>query len=467
MKRITIFVVVSFTFLCQCLVSQKNPLNQFLSEPALEGALVGVIVQTNNEPTQTLFAVNEANRFIPASNAKLFTSAIALEKLGENFTFTTPILSDGQIDGETLKGNLYLKGSGDPSLSRDRLHELAKVLASKGIKFIKGDIVVDVSAFKSNRWGAGWSWDYLHFGYAPEIWAIALDRNSITLQVAPAPKEGQPAQISANPPTDWLIIENQIRTVKNGQPFWSIAREPWERVVHLWGQIPINAQPEIVRISVPSVPQYVGENFRSALQELNIGVSGQVKVGLTPQNAELIAETKSQPLSQLVRWLNKVSDNLYAEMLLRSVALKEKGIGSLAEAMSILEQQLEQWGIEPSDVRLVDGSGLSRLNIVTPRAIAQLLRVAKTRPWFKTFKESFPVAGIDGTLRIRFRGTPAEGKVFAKTGYIGSVVALSGYIQRDEGSEMVFSVLVNHYNAPTKQVQSAVDRFVIALAQER
>ncbi len=152
-------------------------------------------------------------------------------------------------------------------------------------------------------------------------------------------------------------------------------------------------------------------------------------------------------------------------MLLRTVALKGKGRGDLSGAMEILEQQLQDWGIDVHDVRLVDGSGLSRLNMVTPRSIVKLLQVARTRPWFDAFKNSLPIAGKDGTLRTRFQGTAAEGRVFAKTGFIGSVVALSGYIQRRDGTELVFSVLVNHYDAAARQVQSAVDRFVTSLVE--
>jgi len=152
-------------------------------------------------------------------------------------------------------------------------------------------------------------------------------------------------------------------------------------------------------------------------------------------------------------------------MLLRAVALKERGQGSVSTAMQILKQQLVDWGIDPNDVRLFDGSGLSRLNMVTPRAIVKLLQIARTRPWFEAFKESLPIAGKDGTLRTRFLNTPAEGRVFAKTGYIGSVVALSGYIQRTDGSELVFSILVNHYSSPTRQVQACVDRFVSSLVR--
>ncbi|MCS7263927.1 MAG: D-alanyl-D-alanine carboxypeptidase/D-alanyl-D-alanine-endopeptidase [Armatimonadetes bacterium] len=467
MRKLVLVFVSTLALFCQVYASHEDLLQKLLSDSALKGSLVGVFVQTADEPPQTLCAINETNRFMPASNVKLFTSALALERLGEDFTFTTPLLTDGQIESETLNGNLYLKGVGDPSLTRDRLKAMAKILVSKGIKFVNGDVVVDVSAFVDNRWGLGWSWDYLHFGYASEVWAIALDRNSVTVQVAPSAIEGQPAQISSFPPTDWLIFENRIRTVKSGRSLWSVWREPWERVVRFWGQIPLSAQPETIRVSIPSVPHYVGETFRSILHELGIRVSGSVRVDLTPQRANVIAETNSQTLKELIWWLNKFSDNLYAEMLLRAVALKEKGRGSLNDAFAILEQQLRNWGIEPEDVRLFDGSGLSRLNIVTPRAIVQLLRIARTRPWFSAFKNSLPIAGVDGTLRTRFRGTSAEGKILAKTGYIGSVVSLSGYIQRAKDSELIFSILVNHYNAPSRQVQLAVDRFVASFVEMR
>jgi len=461
-KKVSLAWLVLFAF-CQTVAPQVNLLEAILSEPAMRGALVGVLVQTSGDPPKTLFALNEDKRFMPASNAKLFTTALALEKLGPDFTFVTPLLTDGRIDGERLGGNLYFKGSGDPSLTRERLRDLAKALSAKGVKSVNGDIVVDVSAFSDNRWGMGWSWDYLHYGYAAEVWAIALDRNSVTLQVSPTAKEGQPAQITLVPATDWLTIDNRIVTVKSGEPRWSIWRDHWERVIHLWGRIPLSASPETVRISVPSVPHYVGESLRATLKEMGIAVEGGVKVGQVPPNALVIAESQSPLLKEIVRWLNKFSDNLYAEMLLRAVALREQGQGSVSAAVQVLKQQLVDWGIEPDDVQLFDGSGLSRLNIVTPRAIVKLLQIARTRPWFNAFKESLPVAGKDGTLRTRFRNTPAEGRIFAKTGYIGSVVALSGYIQRTDGSELVFSILINHYNAPTRQVQACVDRFVSSL----
>ncbi len=464
MRRLWIASAI-FLIFCQLFPSQRSSLDELNANPAISGAWLSVLVQTIDNPPKTLYSLNEDKRFMPASNTKLFTSALALEKLGPDFTFVTPLLTDGQIEGENLNGNLYLKGSGDPSLTRDRLRELAKALPSKGIKFVKGDIVVDVSAFSDNRWGTGWSWDYLLYGYAAEVWSIALDRNSLNLQIAPAPRGGQLAQVSITPSTDWLILDNRIRTIRSGQSRWFVLRDPWERVVHLEGQIPLDAAAETIRISVPSVPHYVGETFQTMLREEGLVVNGSVKVGLTPPDAVKIAETQSPPLKELIWWLNKVSDNLYAEMLLRAVALKESGQGSVTEAMRILEQQSQDWGIDTSDVRLVDGSGLSRLNMVTPRSIVKLLQVARTRPWFDAFKSSLPIAGKDGTLRTRFQGTTAEGRVFAKTGFIGSVVALSGYIQRQDGTEFVFSVLVNHYNATTRQVQSAVDRFVVSLVE--
>jgi len=461
-KKVSLVWLASLAF-CFATASQTSPLKELLSDPVMRGAWIGVLVQMSDNPPQTLFAVNEDKRFMPASNAKLFTAALALEKLGLDFTFVTPLLTDGRIEGERLNGNLYLKGVGDPSLTRERLRDLAKALSSKGVKSVSGDIVIDVSAFSDNRWGAGWSWDYLHYGYAAEVWAIALDRNSVTLQVSPALREGEPAQTSIFPATDWLTIDNRIVTVKSGEPQWSIWRDPWERVIHLWGRISLSASSETVRVSVPSVPHYVGEIFRATLKEMGIAVEGSVRVGQTPSNALVIAESQSPPLKEIVRWLNKVSDNLYAEMLLRAVALKERGQGSVSIAMQVLRQQLSEWGIDPDDVQLFDGSGLSRLNMVTPQAIVKLLQIARTRPWFDAFKESLPIAGKDGTLRTRFQNTPAEGRVFAKTGYIGSVVALSGYIKRTDGNELVFSILVNHYNASTRQVQACVDRFVTSL----
>ncbi len=458
-------MAILFFVLVKSALSQPNPLDALLSEPALRGAWVGVLVQTVDEPPRTLFSHNEDRYFMPASNAKLFVTAIALEKLGPDFTFITPLLTNGKRIGETLEGNLYLKGTGDPSLSRDRLRELAKAIAAKEIKFVKGDVIVDVNAFADNRWGNGWAWDYLHYGYAAEVWALALDRNAVTLQIAPAPQEGVPAQITVSPTTDWLLLDNRVLTVKNDTASLRVWREAWERVVHLWGRLPVGSPPQTFRLSVPSIPHYIGQTFWELLREAGITVSGHAKTGLTPENAVVLATTSSPPLRELVWWLNKVSDNLYAEMLLRAVALKERRQGSFADAREILQQQLTEWGIEPTAVQLADGSGLSRLNLVTPRALVRLLQVARTRSWFVAFRNSLPIGGKDGTLGNRFRNTPAEGCVFAKTGFISGVMALSGYLQRIDGRELVFTVLVNHFTAPAGQVQAAVDRFIVALTQ--
>jgi D-alanyl-D-alanine carboxypeptidase/D-alanyl-D-alanine-endopeptidase (penicillin-binding protein 4) len=450
-------------------VSAQTPqeaLEAFLREPALRGAWVGVLVETTDETPKVLLAHDADKRFMPASNAKLFTVALALERLGEDFTFRTPLLTDGKREGATLVGNLYLRGVGDPSLTRQRLLELAKQVVAQGIQVVKGDLVVDVSAFTDNRWGTGWAWDYLAYGYAPEVWAIALDRNAITVQVAPANLDGVPAKVTLTPPTDWLTIDNRIQTVATvNEADWSLWREAWERTLHLWGRIPMTANPESVRISVPNVPHYVGTTFRQRLNEVGVRLEGSLRIGNTPADAKIIAETPSAPLRELVRWLNKVSDNLYAEMLLRAVALKGLGRGDVEGAMNLLREQLKAWGIEPTEVRLVDGSGLSRLNMVTPHAIVRLLQVARRRPWFAAFRESLPIAGVDGTLANRFRGTAAEKRLVAKTGFIGGVVTISGYLQRQDGSEWVFSVMVNHFTAPTRDVQNAVDRFLAALVR--
>lgn len=458
---------VSLVVLWLAVASAQSPqraLDALLNDPALKGAWVGVVVQTTTDPPHTLIAHNADKRFMPASNAKLFTSALALERLGADFVFVTPLLTDGKQDGDRLQGNLYLRGVGDPSLTRQRLQALAHAVAQKGLRTVTGDIIVDVSAFSDNRWGTGWAWDYLHYGYAPEVWALALDRNAVTLQVAPADAAGSPAQVTLTPPTTWLSLDNHIQTVSTDEEGdWTVWRDSWERTLHLWGRIPLTANPETVRLSVPAVPHYIAETFCHLLTQAGVQVQGEPQVGITPPHATVIAETTSAPLHALVRWLNKVSDNLYAEMLLRAVAFHERRQGDIATALAILRDRLKAWGIDPDDVRLVDGSGLSRLNLVTPRALVQLLQIARTRPWAQAFRDSLPIAGVDGTLANRFRNTPAEKRLIAKTGFVGNVVALSGYLQRSDGSEVVLSVVVNHFTAPTRQVQTAVDRFVAAL----
>ncbi len=401
----------------------------------------------------TLFAQGAGAKLVPASTMKLFTSAIALEKLGPEHTFSTDVLRDGTVEPDgTLKGNLVLRGDGDPSLSPRFVRGgpgasmalLAQFVAGAGIKRVTGDIIADASGFESRRIPEGWLTRYAGAGYAAPFSALSLNENIVIVGIAPGGSGGA-AKVFLEPATEGLTITNTVRTVAGGGTRISARRIGDDRVV-VSGTIGARAGTARYQLVVGDPVTFTAGAFKSALEAQGITVSGDIKVGRTPQNAPLVTSLPSPPLARLVSVMNRESINIFAELLFRNAArgLDHKTVGSAENAAQTLQQFLtKEVGASADAVSVTDGSGLSVLDRVTPRALVQLLGHAHRAPWGSAFHASLPVAGESELLRNRMRATPAQGNLHAKTGTTNDVIGLSGYVTAENGEILAFAFLYN------------------------
>ena len=401
----------------------------------------------------TLFAHNADTRLLPASTMKLFTSAIALERLGPDHAFSTDVLRDGGIDAAgTLTGNLVLRGDGDPSLStrfvrggpEASMTLLAQFTAGAGIRRVTGDLIADASAFESRRIPEGWLSRYAGAAYAAPFSALSLDENIVIVDVSPGGSGGA-ANVVLEPATSGLTITNTARTVAGGGSRISARRVGDDRVV-VSGSIGVRAGMVRYQLVVGDPVTFTAGAFRDALQGQGVRVDGQIRVARTPANATLVSSLPSPPLAKLISVMNRESINHLAEMLFRNAArgLDKKVVGSAETGNATLQEFLtRQVGARGDAVSAADGSGLSVLDRVTPRALVQLLDHAHHATWGSAFHASLPVAGESELLRNRMRATPAQGNLHAKTGTTNEVIGLAGYVTAENGEILAFALLYN------------------------
>jgi len=439
----------------------------------------GVLVKSlaNDE---TLYALNARKLLLPASTMKILTLAAAAEKLGWDYRYDTTVLAAGSIGaGGTLEGDLVVVGSGDPSLvaaggMADRVFaELAERLKQRGISTIAGRIVGDDRSFEAETLGFGWSWDDLPDDYAAGVGALQFNESAERVTIAPGPAAGDSAAISVSPAGSGLTVVNAVATGAPGSAASITTRRlPGSRRLELRGSIPLDGPAAALAVSVDNPTLFFVEALRSALIANGIDVRGPaVDIGDVwdpplPAGTPL-ASYRSPPLSALALRLMKASQNQYAETLLKTMS---GGAGARSAAGGRLAAQtiLESWGVPASELILRDGSGLSRYDFVTPNAlVAVLTHVARDGTLREPFESSLPVAGRDGTLSTRMKGTPAEGNARAKSGSMTGVRALSGYVTTADGERLAFSIVANNFETPADVVNAATDAIVVSLAKFR
>ena len=457
------------------------------------GALWGIEV-TNLRTGRRLFQHNPGHLFTPASNTKLLTAAAALRRLGPEYRYETQLYVDGPVRNGVLRGNLIVRGSGDPTVGgytqRDDptavFRDWADSLQAAGITRIEGDIIGDDDPFSDVPLGEGWSWNDVPYSYAAEMNGLVFNTNAIDLQVRGGRRPGAPGRITWSPfETDFVRVRNFTRTV----PRDSASDEEYDRpfgknTFTVRSRLhPSEIQEETLTITEPT--RYFTHILRSVLLREDISVAGRgVDVDRMPIDPNYEADSvrqvgtyRSPPLSQIVRTMNHESQNLYAEQLLRTLAVvnppdtsdEELTVGSSALGALAAKTELAEIGVDTSRVQLVDGSGLSRKNYLTPRAMTRLLqymRVDAEPSLRSSFFDSLPTGGKEGTLEYRYLyGAPAQGNVRAKTGTLSGVSALSGYVTTAQGTPLSFVVFCNHHMAEADAVRAAQDAIVNALAE--
>ena len=431
-----------------------------------------------------IFEVDAGKRFLPASNLKLYTAALALKVMGPEKTFATLVRTRNRpLDG-TVSGGLFLVGGGDPSLGKDDLRDLARQVAARGIKRVTGSIIADGSAFRAESFGGhypfGWILDDALWYYGPEISALAFNRNQIDVIVTGAAQPREAATIKVVPPLQGIALNSTVKTgaaglaEKDSEELLQIERAqtgaPISNTITLSGHV---APGQVVSIGValPEPERVAGLAFKQALQEAGVQVEGEVRGGAWPRDwppgeETVIARHASPPLRVLLRRLLKNSDNLYAEMLLRAAALQANGkpeSGTATRAHQLLLAWLRERGVPADSLRMTDGSGLSRYNLVTPLATARLLAAIEHLPGADALWDALPVAGVDGTLRQRMRDTAGAANVRAKTGTFSIVNTLSGYVTTRDGHRLAVSLLTN-FARDGSLARRVQDQFYAALA---
>lgn len=454
--------------------------------PSSKGAwgLLVVDAQTGD----TLFEKNADSYFVPASNMKLFTTALALAKLGPDYRFHTTLETRGTISPEgTLSGDLFLVGRGDPNLSNRKfpyelkeefdgpperaLAELADALVAKGVKKISGDVVGDDSYFPRERYPNGWEIDDMVWEYGAAISALVVDDNTVTATLTPGERAGDPVAATVAPLTPDFILENELTTTLPEQRAeLRLTREPGANLVVLRGTLPANSASRKLVLAVEEPAQHAAALLAELLAERGVNVDGRTRAVHVPEAdttpRTVMADHVSVPLSESLTPVNKISQNLHTEILLRTAA-RQTGLWSTPEDLIKVPQDFYATaGIGLDDVIQTDGSGLSRHDLVTPRAVVMLLKYAQQQPWFATYFASLPVAGVDGSLEPRMKGTVAEGRIHAKTGSVEHVRTLSGFADTPGGRRLIFSFLGNNQGGKNHEATDALNALCIAMIEE-
>jgi serine-type D-Ala-D-Ala carboxypeptidase/endopeptidase (penicillin-binding protein 4) len=405
----------------------------------------------------TLYEVNADAPLQPASTMKLFTSALALEKFGPDYQFSTDVLRDGTIDSNgTLHGNLILRGDGDPSLSNRFLRGdpdapmqlIARYVKAAGIKRVDGDLIGDATAFVDQLVPLGWKPRWLTAGYAPRISALSLDDNLAWVAVSPgAPLHA--AIVGLVPSSSVIPISNTVTTVGGSAGEHVIVTARADGGVIARGWIGSRSPTHTVELVVEDPALYTTGALRDALASQGVAITGTVRLGQTTAGAITVASLPSPPLARIIAAMNRESINCYAELLFRDAVRgpekTEAGSADLGAAM--LRDFLNQKVGAPRDaVTVTDGSGLSTLDRITPRAMVDLLSYAHKASWAPAFHASLPVAGESELLRNRMRFTPAQGNLHAKTGTTNDVISLGGYVTAMDGEVLAFSMIYNGYD---------------------
>jgi serine-type D-Ala-D-Ala carboxypeptidase/endopeptidase (penicillin-binding protein 4) len=436
-------------------------LDRILADPRLLGAHPGVVVR-NAETGETLYSRGGGDRLLPASNNKLFTSVAALEALGQDYRFTTNVLTTARQQGPVLHGDLYLKGGGDPTLLAADYDGLANQLATAGVRLVTGRLVADDTWFDSVRLGVS-------FYYSAQISALTVapntdyDAGTVIVGATPGATPGARPTVHLTPATDYVRIDNRATTGAPGSTETiSVERQHGTNTIVVTGSVPVGGAATQDWASVWEPTGYAADVFRKALTARGVRVLGATTTGATPDGARSLAQHESMTLGELMVPFMKLSNNGHAEVLIKAMGRAVRGQGSWSAGITVARDQLAALGVSASSYRMVDGSGLSRMDMLTSDQLANLLLAARGEPWFDAWYDSLPIAGIadrfvGGTLRNRMRDTPAAGNIHAKTGSLTGVTALSGYVTAASGEPLVFSIMMNNYlSSGPKDIEDAI-----------
>ncbi|MBP1944520.1 D-alanyl-D-alanine carboxypeptidase/D-alanyl-D-alanine-endopeptidase [Cytobacillus luteolus] len=439
--------------------SLTSELNLFLeNEPDLKGTIVGVSIRSATTG-ELIYQHNGNTRLRPASNMKLLTAAAALSALGENYTFKTEILTDGKVRNDTLKGNLFLKGKGDPTLLTEDFDQMASELSKKGIRYIRGDLIADDSWYDDVRYSVDLPWSDETAYYGGQVSALTAapdkdyDTGAVRISVRPGDKAGKKAIIKVTPKTNYVVIKNRVITVENEEKKQlEITRKHGSNEILIQGRIPIDSKPYKEWVAVWEPTGLALDLFKQALNKEEIKVVGKSRFDKTPNEATPITDHHSMPLKDLFIPFMKLSNNVHAETLVKEMGRVIKGSGTWESGLDVMNSEMSKLGLNTASCVIRDGSGISHINLISTNEVSKLLFNSQSQPWFPVYLQSLPVAGnmdrmTGGTLRHRLS---TVGNVYAKTGTLTTVSSISGYIDTKSGNKLIFSIILNNLLEDTK-----------------
>jgi D-alanyl-D-alanine carboxypeptidase/D-alanyl-D-alanine-endopeptidase (penicillin-binding protein 4) len=485
-RRAAGLAVFAATLLLVACSSLPARVQQTLQAPGLKGTRFGLVVMTMDG--RELVAIRPDERFVPASNTKLFTVAAAFHRLGD---VSRPDPSMGASVRIEPKGDappdVVLVGGGDAMLidaddcERDCLSDLADMVLANGFKRI-GSVIGDDQLFPHEPWGPGWNHDDLIYRSGAPASALVVNSNEVMLQIAPGEKPGDPVRAQWRDDDAYYDIRNEAVTVDGDIDTLRIDMTAGDSKLRLHGTLGAGARPQAIPIAANDPAVVAAHRFRRLLQERGVEIAGDV--GSRHRLLTLADEPKTRgegassdassagaeiarllppPLIDDLRFLNKQSQNLHAEVVLRRLGLIEGG-GSRAEGLAVIEAMLDEAGADREMWDLSDGSGMSTYNRVTPRMVASFLRWSSLQPWSEDFRSTLAVGGVDGTLSRRFRDTNLHGRIFAKTGTLTGTNTLSGFMLAASGQPLIFSAYANDRPEEAGSATAVLDQALLAVA---
>jgi D-alanyl-D-alanine carboxypeptidase/D-alanyl-D-alanine-endopeptidase (penicillin-binding protein 4) len=470
-------------FLLLAALSQAETLEQRLDRllEAGPGKYFAGVQVFSLESKKILFKYNDDYLFMPASNMKVLTTALALLRLGPDYRFTTRLLREPS-------GDLVLAGSGDPSISgrvypytKDSgsgpplraLEALADQAVAVGLTRIEGDVVGDDRLYSYAPYPPSWTEDDKIREYGAPVSALTLNDNTLTVIVQPGAEPGDPAQISLSPAVEYYAIDNRILTVqKGGEARIRISRVQNSRQLLLWGSIPAGHAAFGDTLAVDDPALFAAEALYDALARRGVTITGKavarhraVNDDYDPGPAIEFASRVSPPLVELLQVTDKTSQNLHAELMLREVGRARRFMGTREAGLEEMAALFKEAGASAGDARLEDGSGLARNVMVAPRLMVRILAYLYASKCREAFISLFPIGGEDGTLKNRMKENPAADEIHAKTGTLSRAIALSGYVDSKTRGWLAFSIIVNSFNAPPSDVRKWIDKIALELTE--
>lgn len=472
-----LFAQVPITNPVPSVAALQGLLSNHVHQPRFEPAVWGVKV-VSLESGRTLFTHNPTKLLSPASNSKLYTCAVALDRLGPDHRIRTSLYAVARpdVDG-TLRGDLTIYGRGDPTFNTRRHGDLGHALAplvaalmNAGVRRVAGDLVADESFLRGPPFGSGWTWDDLQGYYGAELSALSINDNILRVTIKPGATTGAPATVSLAPATTLVAIRNRAGTIPaGGRRALRVHRPIAENTLHVAGEIPLQDAGLTETVAIRQPARLFAAEFRAALERAGIRVDGSTRVvgwldrAAPPDPGEVVelGFAESPPLRELLREIQKPSQNLYTDLLLGHLgALAQATNATLAALTSEdaglreLRAFLAEAGVPRNQVHFEEGSGLSRNNLTTAAATLRLLEYMARHRWADAYLQALPIAGVDGTLRNRMQDTAAAGNARAKTGTLRWANSLSGYVTTAAGERLAFAIMLNRY-APAEAARPA------------